>query len=61
MYFNQFEKGFYDLTGDGNEKINAKFNAALEANQYLRSINKDKYQQSILYFLFWYLTIHESK
>lgn len=28
-----------------------RFNAALEANKYLRSINQSKYQQSILYFV----------
>ena len=32
--------------------FNSRFNAALEANQYLCSINQNKYQQSILYFLF---------
>jgi glycosyltransferase involved in cell wall biosynthesis len=32
--------------------FNSKFNAALEANQFLCSINQNKYQQSILYFLF---------
>ena len=31
--------------------FNSKFNAALQANQFLYSINQNKYQQSILYFL----------
>ena len=31
--------------------FNSKFNAALQANQYLCSINQNRYQQSILYFL----------
>jgi len=31
--------------------FNSKFNAALQANQFLCSINQTKYQQSILYFL----------
>jgi glycosyltransferase involved in cell wall biosynthesis len=31
--------------------FDAKFNAALRANKFLCSINKKKYQQSILYFL----------
>ena len=34
------------------DHFTSKFNAALKANQFLCSINQNKYQQSILYFLF---------
>jgi glycosyltransferase involved in cell wall biosynthesis len=34
------------------DHFNSKFNAAIGANQFLCSINQNKYQQSILYFLF---------
>ncbi|QRQ99457.1 glycosyltransferase family A protein [Dyadobacter sandarakinus] len=33
------------------EHFDTRFNAALQANDFLRSINKRKYQQSVLYYL----------